>query len=500
MHLDQYSYFRACRVYNNLMNGPAGNGANASFDLVIIGAGSGGLAAAEVAASLGARVGLVEANERLGGECLHAGCVPSKAFIHGAKQFQAAQPYLSGDIFDQAAHAFGDTMTHVKASIDQVERQHDNKQYYEQRGVTVMNGRACFSGPHTIEVEGAGNINAGFFVIATGSRPLVPDIPGLREAAYLTNETFFDLKTLPRRLAVIGGGPIGCELGQAIALFGSEVSIVTTDERLLPREEPEASQAVQAAFAALPNMKVITNASIKQCAKAAADIRLSLQDGPDIICDQVLVATGRMANSELSLDAAGVATGKHGIITVNDHFQTSQAHIYAIGDVSGGPNFTHVAVDQAARAVQHALLGLGPKRRSNNELIWATFTSPEVARLGLDEQTLIKNRQAYQVDKLDFADVDKAVADGTAGFVKVLSAPNGRLLGVTIVGGPASELIGMFAIAKRANMTLDGMSQALQVYPTLSFGVQYMTSTKRLADNQTGLKKKMLTLLRALRS
>ena len=466
------------------------------YDLIVIGGGSGGLTAAEFGAALGANVALVEADARLGGECLHAGCVPSKALIHAARRFQIVREQL--EPWDELTrNSFTKAMAAVKASIDEVEADHDNDAYYQAKGVTVYHSRAQFNGQDSLLLADGTELRAKRFVIATGSKPLVPGIPGLADGPFLTNENIFDLNELPASLVVIGGGPIGCELGQALAMFGIQVTIVSQDVRLLPRDEPEASAALQASLETYANITLIFNAKITKVSRDdGVTVHYSINDTETAVtAAQVLVAAGRAANTQLNLEAAKVKYTDR-LIIVNDNLQTSNKRVYAIGDVAGGPNFTHVAVDQAVTATQNALLGRSKAKRNNSELTWATFTTPEIAHLGADEASLVSAKTTYKKQLLDFKAIDKAVADTETGLIKVLTDTNGLILGATVIGGPASELIGLIAVAKHEGLKLTQLGGILQAYPTYAFGLKLFASGLSLEDFTSGSKRKYINLLR----
>ena len=466
------------------------------YDLIVIGGGSGGLTAAEFGASLGAKVALVEADARLGGECLHAGCVPSKALIHAARRFQTVREHLEPWV-ELTNNSFSKAMLAVKASIDAVEADHDNDAYYEAKGVKVYHSAAQFSGKQSLILADGTKLQAKRFIVATGSKPLIPAIPGLTELPYLTNENIFDLESLPASLVVIGGGPIGCELGQALAMFGTHVTIVSQDERLLPRDEPEASSALQASLEAYANVALVFKAKITAVdAKDGVTVHFTVNDEQkQVSAEKVLVATGRAANTALNLEAAGIDYTDRLIVT-NDQLQTTNRFVYAIGDVMGGPNFTHVAGDQAINATQNALLGRGRTKRPNNELSWATFTTPEIAHLGADEASLTAAKTPYTAQIIDFNTIDKAVADQEKGLIKVMLDPSGLILGVTIVGGPAAEMMGLLALAKHKGLKFGDLGGVLQAYPTYAFGVKIFAGGLTLANFEHGSKRTLINLLR----
>lgn len=466
------------------------------YDLLVIGAGSGGLTAAEFGASLGAKVALVEADERLGGECLHAGCVPSKALIHAARRFQTIreqlEPWeeLTKDSYTKATAA-------IKASIDEVEADHDNDKYYETKGVTVYHSKATFSGRRTVTLADNTLLYAKRIIVATGSKPLIPAIPGLSDIDFLTNENIFNLTDLPASLIVIGGGPIGCELGQALAMFGCDVTIISQDDRLLPRDEPEASTALRESLESYKNVQLIFNAKITSVDnKSSTTVHYEIDGTPyETAAERLLVATGRAANTDLNLEVAGVQYTDRLIVT-NEKLQTSNKNVYAIGDVAGGPNFTHVAGDHAVIAAQNALLGRKKAKRDLSELSWATFTTPEIAHLGTDEASLMKAKTTFRKHLIEFKTIDKAVAEREKGLIKVLTDEKGLMLSVTIVGGPAAELMGMFALAKQQKLKLSDLAGVLQAYPTYSFGVKVYAGGLSLAEFESGFKRTVINLLR----
>ncbi|MDL2341786.1 MAG: NAD(P)/FAD-dependent oxidoreductase [Patescibacteria group bacterium] len=469
-----------------------------AFDLIVIGGGSGGLTAAEFGAALGAKVALVEADARLGGECLHAGCVPSKALIHAARRFQTIREQLKP--WDELTNdSFVKAMQAVNASIDAVEAEHDNDGFYEVKGVTVFHSRAEFSGKRQITLADGTVLTAKRFMIATGSKPLIPAIEGLTDTDFLTNENIFKLAKLPASLVVIGGGPIGCELGQALAMFGCQVTIISQDERLLPRDEPEASAALQASLEQYANVRLVFNAKIsKVTADNGSTVHYAVgEQSQQVSAERLLVATGRAASTGMNLEVAGIEYTDRLIVT-NAKFQTTNKHVYAVGDVMGGPNFTHVAVDQAVSATQNSLLGLGRRKRNLNELAWATFTYPEIAHLGADEASLIASKTAYRKEVIDFNTIDKAVADQETGLIKVLTDKKGHILGATIIGGPAAELLGLLVLAKQKGMKFSELGGSLHAYPTYAFGLKVFASGLSLRTFESGPRRKLISLLRRI--
>jgi pyruvate/2-oxoglutarate dehydrogenase complex dihydrolipoamide dehydrogenase (E3) component len=447
------------------------------FDVIVIGGGSGGLVAARLAAGLGARVALIE-KERLGGDCLHYGCVPSKTLIQIAK---VAQQIRRGTERGVVAPAPEVQMPLIAATIAGVIEQigADEQVYVE--NVTVHFGQAQFRDPHTLLVNGA-PLTARAFIIATGSRPALPDLPGLAEAGVWTNEDLFDLHALPAALVVLGGGPVGCEMAQAFARLGSQVTLLQRAERLLPREEPEVSQAIHAALAN-DGVRIITGAQVAQVRRDGDQRTVTGQrrDGTPFTASgaAVLVAAGRAPNVEgLALDRAGVAVGPKGI-TVDGKLRTSAKHVFAIGDVIGGYLFTHVAAAQGGIAGVNAILPAPLQRTMKLDVVpWATFTDPEAARVGLTE---VAARQrfgnAMRVVSFPWAHIDRAQAEGeTAGFIKlILTGKKDHIAGAHLVGAHAGELLGELALAMRHGLTAQQIATTIHAYPTLATGLQQAT-------------------------
>jgi pyruvate/2-oxoglutarate dehydrogenase complex dihydrolipoamide dehydrogenase (E3) component len=447
------------------------------FDVIVVGGGSGGLVAARLATGLGARVALIE-KERLGGDCLHYGCVPSKTLIQIAK---VAQQFRHGAARGVIAPAPEIQMPQIAATIAGVIEQISADEQVYVQNVTVRFGQAQFRDPHTLLVDGS-PITARSFIIATGSRPAVPDIAGLADAGYWTNEDLFDLHALPATLVVLGGGPVGCEMAQAFARLGSQVTLLQDMGRLLPREEPEVSQTIHDALAR-DGVRIITGAQVAQVQRAG-DLRTvtgTTRAGAAFAASgaAVLVATGRSPNvAGLALDRAGVEIGPKGII-VDGKLRTSAKHIFAIGDVIGGYLFTHVAAAQAGVAGVNAILP-GPLQRTVKLAVvpWATFTDPEAARVGLTEA---EARQRFGADVrvvvFPWAHIDRAQAAGaTAGFIKlILTGKKDHIVGAHLVGAHAGELLGELALAMRHGLTAQQIASTIHAYPTLATGVQQAT-------------------------
>lgn len=433
------------------------------YDLVVIGGGSGGLVVASAAAQLRARVVLVE-RHRLGGDCLWTGCVPSKSLIHASRlAYQVKHASRFGIHCPEAEIEFAKATSYVQQVVATIQK-HDAPERFEAEGVEIIFGSGQFVDHQTFEVLGR-RLRARAFAIATGSRPKIPPIPGLQEAGYLTNEEVFSLQQRPDVLAVIGGGPIACELGQAFSRLGSQVTIIAGSEQLLPKEDPEAAQVIQEQFES-EGIRVLTQTRAE---------RVEVRDGKKylwagdrkVVADQILVAAGRSPNVEsLNLEAAGVEVGSKGIC-VNSKLQTTNSRIYACGDVIGSYQFTHIAAYQAFVVLKNTLL-LPFSKADYRVSPWTTFTDPELARVGLTEQQAKERYRDICVLKQDFAEVDRAQAEAaTQGFAKIITRKNGEILGAHIVGPTAGELIHEIVLAMSHHLKVSALG-GIHVYPTLS--------------------------------
>jgi len=434
------------------------------YDLVVIGGGSGGLVVAGVAASLKAKVALVE-RDRLGGDCLWYGCVPSKSLIHASRvAYDVKHAGRFGIYCKDPEIDFAKAIGHVQGVISTIQP-HDSPERFAGLGVEVIFGSGKFIDQKTFEVNNR-RLKARAFVIATGSRPAAPPIPGLQEAGYITNEEVFSITERPDSLAIIGGGPIGCELGQAFSRLGSQVTIIASRDRLLPKEDPEAVEVIHQQFAS-EGIRFLLNTKAERV-EVADGKKYVWAGGEKIAADQILVAAGRKPNVEsLNLDAARVKMGSRGI-QVNSKLQTTNPRIYACGDVLGAYQFTHVASYQANVVLKNALF-LPVFKADNRVIPWATFTDPELARVGLTEQ---EARERYGNDiyvvKQDFAEVDRAQAEAaTKGFAKIITKRNGQILGAHLVGPAAGELIHEIVLAMSHRLKISALS-GIHIYPTLA--------------------------------
>jgi len=445
------------------------------YNLVVIGAGSAGLVSAYIAAATKAKVALVE-QHRMGGDCLNTGCVPSKALIRSARLLsQIARSKVFGIAEAAARFDFADVMDRVQRVVQTVEP-HDSAERYTALGVECIAGTAKITSPWTVEVQTAAGsrvLSTKSIIIAAGARPFVPPIPGLAGVGFLTSDTVWSLRTLPRRLLVLGGGPIGCELTQAFARLGSAVTQVEMLPRILVREDPEVSAMVAERFEA-EGIRVLTGHRAKQfTVENGEKLLLAEQEGRDVRIpfDTVLVAAGRIANTQgYGLEELGIGTTTTRAVETDDYLQTIYPNIYACGDVAGPYHFTHTAAHQAWYAAVNALFGRFRRFRVDYRVVpWATFTEPEVARVGLNETEARERGIACTVTTYGIDDLDRAIADEVAyGMVKVLSQPGSdRILGVTIVGEHAGDLIAEYVLAMKHRIGLNRILGTIHIYPTL---------------------------------
>ena len=434
-------------------------------DLCIIGAGSGGLSVAAGAVQMGASVVLIEGH-KMGGDCLNYGCVPSKALIAAAK---AAQAHRSSGPFGVAANEpdvdYAMAMDHVRKVVRGIEP-HDSVERFEGLGVIVIQDWATFTGPRTVEAAGH-VVEARRFIIATGSSPALPPIEGLAEAPHLTNETIWDNRALPRRLLIIGGGPIGMEMAQAHRRLGSEV-VVLEAFNALGKDDPELASVVLDKLRA-EGIEIRERANIQRVDGTEGTATATLAGGEKISATHLLVAAGRTPNLDrLNLAAANVAHNRRGVDVDSGLRSTSNRRVYAIGDAAGGLQFTHVAGYQAGLVIRSVLFRLPVKNRT--DLIpWVTYTDPELAHVGLTEAAAReKFGDKAEVARFPYADNDRARAElKTDGFAKAVIGPRGRILGCSIVGAQAGDLIQTWALAISKGMKVGDMAGHVAAYPTL---------------------------------
>lgn len=474
------------------------------YQLVVIGAGTAGLVTAAIAAGLGARVALIE-RELMGGDCLNVGCVPSKAMIAAARASHAAwtqDASVDGDASSsdggEAFRAAVERMRRIRADLSPVD---GAKRFQDDLGVDVYLGDARFVADDAVEVGGA-RLKFLRAVIATGGRAAVPDVPGLADSGYLTNQTFYSLTERPGHLAILGGGPIGCEMAQAVARLGGRVTIIETGGRLLKNDDPDAARIVAEALQR-DGVEVLTEARVDSVSGRAGSASLRVTQGGagrTIDATHVLVATGRAPNVEgLGLEQAAVEADEHGI-AVDDRMRTSNPRIYAIGDVASKYKFTHMA-DASARMVVRNALFRGRGKASSLVVPWATYTSPEVAHVGITAAEVEEAGDEVQTITVEMADVDRARLDGrTEGFVRVhLKAGSDTILGATIVAERAGDLISQITQAMTAEIGLGKLGEVIYPYPTTAEAIRKAADQWRRAKLTPTAKTGLSLVLRLLR-
>ncbi|HEY5718658.1 MAG TPA: FAD-dependent oxidoreductase, partial [Motiliproteus sp.] len=431
-----------------------------------------------IAAAVKAKVSLVE-KHRMGGDCLNTGCVPSKALIRSSRFIAEARRCQELGIDSaQVEVDFARVMERVQRVIRQVEP-HDSIERYTGLGVDCVPGEACILSPYQVRVNGT-TLTTRNIVIATGARPAMPEIPGIADMQPLTSDTVWNLRQRPERLLVLGGGPIGCELAQAFARLGCRVTMVLRGTRIMPKEDADVSERVQ--------QRLIGEGIDLRLQHSMREFRL-MGDAKQLLCnhhddrvviefDQLLVATGRQANVRgFGLEALDIPLTPQGTIEVNEYLQTRYPNIYACGDVAGPYQFTHTAAHQAWYAVVNALFGHLWRFKVDYSVIpAATFTEPEVARVGLNEQEAKQRGIAYEVTHFELDELDRAIADEEAhGFIKVLTVPGkDRILGVTIVGAHAGDLIAEYVLAMRNGLGLNKILSTIHIYPTMAEANKYV--------------------------
>jgi pyruvate/2-oxoglutarate dehydrogenase complex dihydrolipoamide dehydrogenase (E3) component/uncharacterized membrane protein YdjX (TVP38/TMEM64 family) len=456
------------------------------YNLIAIGAGSAGLVTSYIGAAVKAKVALIE-KHRMGGDCLNTGCVPSKALIRSARLLAEARDSRRFGIRRlDAEFDFAELMERVQAVIQEVEP-HDSVERYSGLGVEVIQGEARLVSPWEVEVGGR-RISARSIVIATGGRPAVPTLPGLLEQDYLTSDTVWSLRELPKRLLVLGGGPIGCELAQCFARFGSAVTVVSRPDRLLPKEDAEVGAHLVSRFRAEGMTVALRHSALRVEQRGADRVLVCAVDGREqaFAFDRLLIAVGRRANVEgFGLQELGVRIAAEGTIEHDPLMRTNFPNIHVCGDVAGPYQFTHVSAHQAWYAALNALLAPFWSFRADYRVIpWVTFTDPEVARVGLSEDQARERGVEVAVTRYGLDDLDRAIADSAAeGFVKVLTPPGkDEILGVTIVGQHAGELLPEFVLAMKYRLGLNKLLGTIHAYPTWSEANKYAAGVWKKAN------------------
>ncbi|MFN0055770.1 MAG: mercuric reductase [Planctomycetales bacterium] len=480
---DEFNRALAANVHPHGWVNPTPQG---RYNLVVLGAGTAGLITAIGAAGLGGKVALIE-REFMGGDCLNVGCVPSKGMIRSARAADAVRhagqfgiPVAGEPPVDFAAVM--QRMRRLRASISP----NDSAERYRQQGIDVFFGAGRFSGPDTVTVDSA-TLRFRKAVIATGARAAQPDIPGLADTGFLTNESVFTLTQLPRRLAVIGAGPIGCELAQAFTRLGSQVTLFQSSAHILPREDPDAAQRIDAALRR-DGIDIQTGCAVVEVQHRGDEKRLTVAQGDqrrDLLVDEILVAAGRRPNVEgLDLEAVEVAFDPRTGVQVDDRLRTTNRRIYAAGDVCSRFQFTHAADAMARIVIQNALF-LGRAKASSLVIPWCTYTDPEIAHVGVTETAAREQGLEIETFTQELQHVDRAILDGqTEGFVKVhVRRGSDRIVGATIVAAHAGEMISEITLAMTAGLGLKTLARTIHPYPTQADAI------KRTADayNRTRL-------------
>jgi len=444
------------------------------FDMIVIGGGAAGLTAAGMSAVFGAKTALIEA-KKLGGDCTWYGCVPSKSLLKAAKvahEMRTADRY--GLTPAECEHDLSRIMARVHSIREQIYEDADAPPNFEKLGVEVIAGRARFLDPHTVEIAANGatrKLSSRYFVVATGSSPRTPEIEGVQATTVLNNETIFELDRLPKSLVVLGAGPIGMEMAQAFRRLGSEVTVVNHTPAILGRDDHELTSLLLEHLRG-EGIRFVFGTEVVRVENGAAYTK----SGERLEADALLAAVGRKPNIDsLNLAAAGVQMNAKGII-VDRRSRSSARHIYACGDVAGRYLFTHFAEHMAKVAVTNAILHV-PASLDERHITWTTFTDPELAHVGRSEEELRRDGVKYSVYRFPFTQLDRAITESeTTGMVKVLASGWGRILGVSILGVNAGEMIGEYALAMRNGVRLDKVSSTMHPYPT------YVLGNRRAAD------------------
>ncbi len=462
-------------------------------NLVVIGAGSGGLVSALIAAAVKSKVVLVE-RHKMGGDCLNTGCVPSKAILRSAK---VASTMSRADEFGfesvEVKPVFSKVMKRVHKIIETIEP-HDSIERFTGLGVECVTGEAEIIDKHTVRV-GDRDITTKSIIIAAGARPFVPPIAGVQDIDYLTSDNVWELEELPERLVVLGGGPIGCELSQAFSKLGSQVTMVEMMGQLMGREDSDVADLITDKFKS-DGINVLTNhKAVKFTNDGEKVLHCETESGSvEIPFDKVLIAVGRKPNSDgMDLEKLGVKLRRNGTIETDEYLRSEVPNIFAVGDIAGPYQFTHTASHQAWYATLNALFGFAWKFKVDYRVIpWATFTMPEVARVGLSEREAEEKGIDVQVTRYGIDDLDRAIADGEAhGFIKVLTPQGGKdtILGVTIVGSHAGELIAEYVLAMKHNLGLNKILGTIHLYPSMAEANKFVAGNWKRENQPHGLLK-----------
>ena len=448
------------------------------YDLLVIGGGAGGLTAAGMGANFGAKTLMVEA-DKLGGDCTWHGCIPSKTLLHLSKVAQNVREAEKFGYRKSRGLDFSTVMEHIRSKREEVYEEADDPDIYRRMGVDIEFGEALFIDDHTIRIvkdEENRRVSSRYIIIATGSKTKLPPIEGVHKISYHTNETIFELKEQPESLAIIGAGPIGIEMAQAFQRLGTQVTVFDMLPRILSNDDDQLAAMLQD-YLADEGVNFELSASVKKLSEISGEkVRIETEvNGEPSIWEgsEVLIAAGRTANYEgLQLERAGINHQTNGI-TVDNRCRTNKKHIYAVGDVTGRYQFTHMSEHMAKVAVTNALLKI-PKKIDRKHVPWSTYTDPELAHVGATEDELQENEISYKTYRFPYDKIDRAITDGsTEGLIKVFAKEwSGKILGVTICGKQAGDLIGEYALAMRNGITLRNISDTIHPYPTYGLGVR----------------------------
>lgn len=448
------------------------------YDLLVIGGGAGGLTAAGMGANFGAKTLMVEA-DKLGGDCTWHGCIPSKTLLHLSRVAQNVREAEKFGYQKSQGLDFSSVMEHVRSKREEVYEEADDPDIFRKMGVDIEFGEALFIDDHTVRIikdEENRKVSSRYIIIATGSKAKVPPIKGIQEIPYHTNESIFELEEQPESLAIIGAGPIGIEMAQAFQRLGTQVTVFDLLPRILSNDDEELAGMLQD-YLKDEDIHFKLAADIKEVSETSdGNIRIETEvKGEPSVWEgsEVLVAAGRTASYEgLQLESAGIYYQKNGII-VDDRCRTNKKHIYAVGDVTGRYQFSHMSEHMAKVAVTNALLKI-PKKIDRKHVPWSTYTDPELAHVGATEDELLENNISYKTYRFPYDKIDRAITDGaTKGLIKVFAKEwNGKILGATICGKQAGDLIGEYAMAMRNGVTLRNISDTIHPYPSYGLGVR----------------------------
>lgn len=452
---------------------------NYDFDAIVIGGGAAGLTASGIAANFGAKTMMIE-KEKLGGDCTWTGCVPSKILLKAGKVAQQMREGSKYGLIDEEPEInFQKIIEHLHSRRQEIYEEADHPEIFEQMGIEVVAGKATFIDEHQIEIkskEGSTRrVSSRYFFICTGASALVPPIEGIDEVAYLTNESLFEIEDLPEELVIIGGGPIGTEMAQAITRLGSKVTVVDMADRIMTNDDPELADMLQQRLQA-EGVSYVLDAKVKRIEKRTEGITVIAEAGGKvhrISGDQLLVATGRRANTEgLGLDSAGINYSSKGI-NVDEKCRTNQSHIYACGDITGRYQLTHMSEHMAKVATTNALLKY-PMKIDTDHVPWVTYTDPELGHIGATEKQLMDDDINYETYRFPYSKIDRALTDSESeGLIKIHAKKwNGKIHGVSILGAHAGELISEYAVAMKNGVSLRNIADTIHPYPSYGLGAR----------------------------